>query len=80
VLNRIGLEFNQLVEEDPVLAWKTYRKRLMEHFGILCEVMSPKDITELSMKIDENIRGKNGIETGNPLDQVREFLNSPRVH
>jgi hypothetical protein len=46
---------------------------------ILCEVMTPKDITELSMKIDENMRGKNAAHNGNPLDAVREFLGA-KVH
>jgi hypothetical protein len=75
VLTRMGQEFNDLSETNVTDAWKTYRRRLMENFGILCEVMSPKDITELSMKIDENIRGKNPGEGGSPLDAVRNFLN-----
>jgi hypothetical protein len=75
VLNAIGAEFNELSENNVTDAWKMYRRRLMENFGILAEVMSPKDITELSMKIDENIRGKSGEGAGmSPLDEVRAFL------
>lgn len=74
MLNLIGQEFNELSERNVTDAWKMYRRRLMENFGILCEVMSPKDITELSMKIDENIRGKNTGDGGSPLDAVRNFL------
>lgn len=75
----MGQEFNELSEDNVLDAWKKYRKRLMENFGILCVVMSPKDITELCMKIDENIRGKNPGEGGSPLDAVRNFL-SDTVH
>lgn len=75
LLTRMGQEFNELSEDNVLDAWKKYRKRLMENFGILCVVMSPKDITELCMKIDENIRGKNPGEGGSPLDAVRNFLN-----
>jgi predicted alternative tryptophan synthase beta-subunit len=71
----MGQEFNELSETNVTDAWKMYRRRLMENFGILCEVMSPKDITEMSMKIDENQRGKNPGEGGSPLDAVRNFLN-----
>lgn len=74
LLTSMGQEFNELSEENVLTAWKKYRKRLMENFGVLCVVMSPKDITELCMKIDENIRGKNPGEGGSPLDAVRQFL------
>lgn len=80
VLNAIGLEFNALSEADPVAAWKTYRRRLFENFGLLSEVMSPKDITELCMKIDENVNGKGTRAMGNALDQVKEFLNGTKVN
>jgi hypothetical protein len=74
------MEFNELSEDNPMEAWKRYKKRLMENFGILSEVMSPKDITELCMKIDENMRVKGTAGMGSPLDQVKEFLNGAKVH
>jgi len=81
VLNAIGLEFNELSEVNVNDAWKQYRKRLMENFGILAEVMSAKDITELCMKIGENISGKSADSGGmTPLDETRNFLGTkPRV-
>jgi hypothetical protein len=80
-LNAIGLEFNELSEVNVNDAWKQYRKRLMENFGILAEVMSAKDITELCMKIGENISGKSADSGGmTPLDETRNFLGTkPRV-
>jgi hypothetical protein len=78
-LNAIGLEFNELSEVSVNDAWKMYRRRLMENFGILSEVMSAKDITELCMKIDENLRGKSEGSGGSPLDEVRRFLSGSRV-
>jgi hypothetical protein len=80
VLNEIGIEFNSLSETDPIQAWKMYRRRLMENFGLLSEVMSPKDITELCMKIDENVRGKSTAEMGSPLQRLEEFLSGSKVH
>jgi hypothetical protein len=80
VLNEIGAEFNRLSEKSTADAWKMYRRRLMENFGVLCEVMSPKDITEMSMKIDENLRGKAIGENGSPLDECRQFLDGKSVN
>jgi hypothetical protein len=77
-LNRIGMEFNELREKNKIKAWKTYQKRLMENFGILCEVMTPKDITELSMKIEENMSTDVTGAAASPLDAVRDFLSAPK--
>lgn len=86
VWNDIGAEFNELREKKGrAIAWRTYQKRLNEHGGILCEIMSAKDLVELSMKIEENISKEDADsdeETG--LDYVRNFLEgkkeSKRVH
>lgn len=81
VLTRIGLEFNRLREDNKVKALKMYQRRFMENFGILCEVMSPKDITEICMKIEENIKADSGSGVGDALDQCAAFLNeSATVH
>jgi hypothetical protein len=80
VLNAIGAEFNELREDNKTNAWRTYQKRLMENFGILCEVMTPKDITELSMKIEENLKTDVGGAGASPLDAVRLFLENQQVH
>jgi hypothetical protein len=83
VLDSIGQEFNYLSERGSTTdAWKMFRRRLMDNFGVLSRVMSPKDITELTMKIDENIRGK-GQDIGSitPLEETRLFLSDKReVH
>jgi hypothetical protein len=79
VLDAIGAEFNELRADNKVKAWKVYQQRLMENFGILCEVMTPKDITELSMKIEENLKDTSGTG-GSPLDEVRLFLTDGAVH
>jgi hypothetical protein len=77
VLDAIGEEFNTLSATSITDAWKMYRRRLMENFGILSEVMSAKDITELSMKIDETINSKNADSGGlTPMDQARIFLST----
>lgn len=41
---------------------------------MLCEIMTPKDIIELSMKIEDDIKSETGSDAGNALDQVRVFL------
>jgi hypothetical protein len=74
VLTRMGMEFNKLREENKVKAWKMFQRRLNENFGLLCELMSPKDLTELSLKIENDIKSESGSSTGGALDQVREFL------
>jgi hypothetical protein len=79
-LNAIGAEFNRIRPDNKTLAWKTYQQRLMENFGILCEVMTPKDITELSMKIEENLKTDVGEAGASPLDEVRLFLDNQQVH
>jgi hypothetical protein len=80
VFTNIGLEFNHLrALKGKTEAWRTYQIRLMENFGKLCELMSPKDITELSMKIEENLKTEAGSGHGSPLDECREFLDGPKV-
>jgi len=74
VLDDIGQEFNQLREENKMKAWRTYQMRLMENYGILCELMTPKDITELCMKIEENITSTVSGTQETPLDECRNFL------
>ena len=81
VLNEIGKEFNQLRStKGKTEAWKTYQRRLMEHFGILCEIMTPKDITELSMKIEADMKTESGSGQGSALDEVRKFLDGTAVN
>lgn len=74
MLSAIGMEFNELRDSNKMKAWRTYQQRLMENFGILSEVMSPKDITELCMKIEDNITSTSGGSSESPLDEVRSFL------
>jgi len=68
------MEFNENRETNKVKAWRTYQSRLMENFADLSEVMSPKDITELCMKIEDNISQASGGSGDSPLDEVRAFL------
>jgi hypothetical protein len=79
----MGEEFNRLIEKSFVEAWTTYRRRLMENFGILCAVMTPKDIMEQSMriddKVDERLRGSGPGGGGSPLDITHEFLSEKRA-
>jgi hypothetical protein len=73
----MGLEFNSMMETDPVAAWRTRQKRLNEHMGILSEVMSVKDIMEETRRIGEYLKSGSGGGaggTGSALDEVREFL------
>jgi len=79
MLTNIGIEFNELREtKGKVYAWKNYQKRLMQFFGKLSALMSPKDITELCMKIEENVKTEGG---GNetPLEECRKFLEGPEI-
>lgn len=74
MLTSIGKEFNTLNATNAAQAWKMYQRRLMENFGVLCEIMTPKDITELSMKIDEKMKFTPSGGAGSPIDEVRIFL------
>jgi hypothetical protein len=81
VLTKIGQEFNKLREDNKVKALKMYQRRLMENMGILCEVMTPKDITEICMKIEDSIKTESGSGVGSAMDEVSRFLGeSPLVH
>jgi hypothetical protein len=81
VWNNIGAEFNKLREsKGKAIAWKTFQKRLNEHGGILCEIMSAKDLVELSMKIEDNMKDEGGEEDESGLDYARKFLEGKRVN
>lgn len=72
----MGEEFNKLVEEEgEAKAWQVYGDRLMGNIGTLSRIMSPKDVTDMRMKIGESIRGKGQeLNEKTPMDEVREFL------
>jgi len=74
VLTEMGIEFNHLREKNKTQAWKTYQRRLNENAGQLCEIMSMKDIVELSMRIESEIKSESGGTSGSALDEVRGFL------
>lgn len=74
MLTQIGIGFNKLRAKNKTEAWKWYQRRLNEEAGVLCEIMTPKDIIELSMKIENDIKADSGAGTGDPLDEVRLFL------
>lgn len=74
VWTRIGLEFNVLRQRNRTLAWRTYQQRINEHAGILSEIMSAKDLVELSMKIEDYLKDESGGNEENGLDVVQRFL------
>ena len=48
----IGNEFNKLRATNRALAYRTKQQRINEHFGILSEIMSAKDLNEEGIPID----------------------------
>jgi len=76
----MGQEFNVNREKNKTEAWKIFQRRLNENAGALTEIMSAKEIVELSMKIEESMKTESAHGTGNPLDEVRLFLGGEKVH
>jgi hypothetical protein len=59
------------------MAWRIYQQRLNEHCETLSELFNPKDIVELSIKIEHFIKETGGFGGKSGLDFAREFLNGP---
>jgi hypothetical protein len=78
VWTKIGVEFNNNRERlNAGQAWKIYQKRLNEHCGVLSRLFSAKDIVEISMKIEANIKSDSGTGEQSGLEYARSFLNGP---
>jgi hypothetical protein len=71
----MGNEFNEISDRSgPGEAWRMYRRRLMENQGVLCQVIPPRDMMDMCMKIDESVRQKADSDGMTPLEETRNFL------
>lgn len=75
VWTRIGNEFNKLREHNRSVAYRTKQRRINENFGILSEIMSPKDLLEEGRRCEEFMGEERGTHGGNALDELSDFLN-----
>jgi hypothetical protein len=68
------MEFNRLRVDSRALAWKFYQQKLNENLGLLSEIFNPKDLVDLSMKIEDWTKSDSGSVEGSGLDEARRFL------
>lgn len=79
VWTMIGTEFNRLRESNRALAYRTKQKRIHEHFGILSEIISPKDLLDEARRCEDYMSTDAGSQGGSALDELAEFLNGKNV-
>lgn len=71
----IGTEFNRLRMKNRALAYRTRQQRIYEQFGILTEIMSPKDLLEEARRCEDYMGERESPGVGSPLDELADFLN-----
>ena len=71
----IGTEFNKLRAQNRANAYRTKQQRIHEHFGILSEIMSPKDLLDEARRCEDFMGEREGTTGASPLDELANFLN-----
>ena len=81
VWTAIGNEFNELRQTNRSRAYQVKQQRINENFGILSEIMSPKDLLEEARRCEEFMSsGETTARGGNALDELSDFLNGKNVN
>ena len=71
----IGKEFNELRTRNRAEAYKRKQQRINEFFGILTEVVSPKDLLDEARRCEEFMGGSETPQGASALDELAKFLN-----
>lgn len=75
MLNAIGNEFNEYRDNNRTIAYRMYQHRLQEHCGLLSYILSPKELMDMVIKLEDYISKDNTADDKTAVEEVHDFLN-----